>query len=299
MKLPSAQALAALLCVLWGLAFVVQRVGLRDSGPLWFSAGRAGLGAAALLPALWIGGRLDARGHLLALALGLTNVAAFFALQAAGLAHVESGPAAAIVYLQPLIVIALAHGVLGERASRRRIVGAVLAVGGVGVIGARELADGAGGGAALLFGAALSWAIGTVLLKRAQDVPLVPLVAAQSLYGTVPLVVLALAFEPLPTVTTPLMLTVLYAGVAASAAGWLLLGALLRRGEAGAVSAQLFAVPVLGAVFGVMLGGEALHLSLVVGTALVTVGIRLASTEGRRAKGAGAWPRREEEPASA
>jgi len=125
MKLPSAQALAALLCVLWGLAFVVQRVGLRDSGPLWFSAGRAGLGAAALLPALWIGGRLDARGHLLALALGLTNVAAFFALQAAGLAHVESGPAAAIVYLQPLIVIALAHGVLGERASRRRIVGAV------------------------------------------------------------------------------------------------------------------------------------------------------------------------------
>jgi drug/metabolite transporter (DMT)-like permease len=271
--------LATLLCVLWSLAFVIQRIGLRDADPLWFAAGRAVISALALAPALVLGAPLGRRGHALAIALGATNVAGFFGLQIAGLAHVESGPAAAIIYLQPLMVIVLAALLLGEPLTARRTAGALVALAGVAVVGGREVLDGSPGGTALLVGAALSWATGTILLKRGEHLPLVPLVAAQSVYGAVPLVVLAAVFEPMPEPTARATLTVLYAGLGAGTAGWLLMAALLRRGDAGKVSAQLFIVPVLGAVFGVLLGGEPLRGSLVVAIVLVACGVRLATVQ--------------------
>jgi drug/metabolite transporter (DMT)-like permease len=279
MSRPHPALLATLLCVLWSLAFVVQRIGLRDADPLWFAAGRVAISGLALAPALLLGAKLGRRGHALAVLLGATNVAGFFGLQIAGLAHVESGPAAAMIYLQPLMVIVLAALLLGEPLTARRATGALVALAGVVVVGGREVVHGSTTGTALLVGAALSWAVGTILLKRGEHLPLVPLVAAQSVYGAVPLVVLAAVLEPAPELTSRVTLTVLYAGLGAGAAGWVLMGALLRRGAAGHVSAQLFIVPVLAAVFGVLLGDEPLRASLVVAIGLVALGVRLATTD--------------------
>ena len=77
-----------------------------------------------------------------------------------------------------------------------------------------------------------------------------------------------------------LVSTVLYAGVGGSAAAWLIWTLLLARGEAGVISTWLFTVPVLAAVLGVLVLGEPLSARLVLGVALVAVGVRLVAERG-------------------
>ena len=42
--------IAAILCTTWGLMFIVQRLALEESPPLWVAAGRASVAAVVLLP---------------------------------------------------------------------------------------------------------------------------------------------------------------------------------------------------------------------------------------------------------
>ena len=72
-----------------------------------------------------------------------------------------------------------------------------------------------------------------------------------------------------------------YTGVVSLAGGYLLQFALLERGDAGVVSSYIFAVPVLTAVYGVVLLGEPLSAGLVAGAAAVAVGILLVTYPAR------------------
>ena len=277
----SSPAVAAALTLMWSLSFVVTKIGLRDSGPLWFAAGRAWVAAVAMVPWLPAVRPWRLRDHLVAVSLGATNVAGLFGLQVAGLDRTEAGSAAAIIYVQPLLVIAGARFLLGERIGRRRLLGAGLALAGVAVVGIREASFGSPIGLALLLGAAGSWALGTIVLKVWSGRPLLPLIAAQNVYGAPPLILLAGLLESPPHTSVRFLLSVLYLGVFASAAGWLLLALLLRQGEAAVVSSYIFFVPMLGALFGVLLLDEPLRPSLALGAVLVGLGVRLVAVAPR------------------
>src|SRR4051812_22071863 len=152
--------LAVVLCALWGTQFIVQRLALEDAPPMWVGAGRTTVAALVLLP---LAGRLralDRRGRLTAVALGLSNQTAFVGLQVAGLRTVAAGPAAAIVYLQPVLVLLASAPFLGERLTARRLVGALLGFAGVAVVGLHQAQSTSAGGVLLLLGAAVSWTAG-------------------------------------------------------------------------------------------------------------------------------------------
>jgi drug/metabolite transporter (DMT)-like permease len=279
-RLEDTRVLAALLCVIWSLMFIVQRLALEVAPPLWVAAGRAAVAAVALLP---LAGRLrtlSRRGLGLIVVLGLTNQFGFLGLQVAGLRTVEAGPAAAIVYVQPVLVVLAAAPFLGERLTRRRLAGALLGFAGVAVVGLHQASAASAGGVLLLLGAAVSWTAGA-LVTSATDEPIIPLVVGQHLAGAPPLVFVAALAEPFPALSSKLVLCLLFAGVCGSALAWILWSALLRRGEAGMVSTWLFAVPVLAAVLGVVLLGEAVSATLIVGIALVAVAVRLAAAPAR------------------
>ena len=196
-------------------------------------------------------------------------------LQAAGLETVGAGPAAAIVYTQPILVLVAARFALGEPLSAAKVAGVLLGFAGVAVVSVRELSVGRGVGAALLLGAALSWTVGTIVTKRAREEHTSALLAWQHLYAAPVLLIVAAVAESPPALTPTLGLSVLYAGAIGSAFAWWLWTLLLRRGQAGVVSAWLFSVPILGAALGVALLGEPLTPALAAGVALVAVGIRL------------------------
>jgi O-acetylserine/cysteine efflux transporter len=284
-RLDDTRVIAAVLCAIWGSVFVVQRLALQAAPAVWVAGGRAVIAALVLLP---LAGRMRAlsrRGLVLAGMLGITNQFAFIGLQVAGLQSVGAGPAAAIIYVQPVLVVLASAPLLGERLTARRLNAALLGFAGVAVVGLHQAEAASVGGVLFLLGAAVSWGIGA-LLTSASDQPIVPLVVGQHLVGAGPLLAIAALAEPFPTLSAKFVLCVLCAGVCGSALAWTLWSALLRRGEAGVVSTWLFAVPVLAAVLGVILLGEPLSIELIAGIALVAIAVRLVASPARARRAA-------------
>jgi O-acetylserine/cysteine efflux transporter len=270
------RVVAVVLCAVWGTTFIVQRLALEVAPPLWVAAGRCGVAAVALVWLVPRVLRLDRRGLATVVVLGLLNQYAFVALQVAGLRTVAAGPAAAIVYLQPVLVVLASGPVLGERLTRRRIAAVVLGFAGVAVVGLHQSAAASAGGVLLLIAAAVAWSAGALVTSASAE-PVIPLVVGQHLVAAPLLVATAAAAEPFPALSAKLVECILFAGLCGSAMAWMLWSLLLRRGEAGVVSTWLFAVPVLAAVLGVVFLGESLSAALVVGIALVAVAVRLAA----------------------
>jgi drug/metabolite transporter (DMT)-like permease len=276
-RLDDTRLIAAVLCGIWGMVFIVQRLALEEAPAAWVAASRAAIAALLLLP---LAGRLRSfgrRGLALVLVLGMTNQFGFLGLQVAGLSTVAAGPAAAIIYLQPVLVVLASAPFLGERLTPRRLAGALLGFAGVAVVGLHQSAAASAGGVLLLLGAAIAWTIGAIVTS-AVDEPIVALVVGQHLVGAPLLVTVAAFAEPLPDLSTKLVLCIGFAGVFGSAFAWMLWSFLMRRGEAGVVSTWLFAVPMLAAAFGVVLLGEPMSLALAIGIALVAAAVRLATS---------------------
>jgi drug/metabolite transporter (DMT)-like permease len=263
------------------VTFIVQRHALEgEIGPAWMAAGRAGLAAVVLFGLLFRAPRLDAAGWRIAAVLGLTNIAGFTGLQILGLEVVGAGPAAAILYLQPVLVTLGAWAILGEALTARRLTGVLLGLAGVAVISADELTAVAWWAIAVLLVAALCWTVGTLVTRATPEQPVLTIVAAQHVVGATVLVAIALATEAPPPMSGQVAWAIAFTGLGGSAAGWLLYTTLLRRGEAGVVAAWLFSVPITAALLGVLLLGEPLRAALVVGLVLVATGVRLAVTPG-------------------
>jgi len=263
-----------------GAGAVVQRLALEVAPPLWVAALRLTVASLVLAPFAGSLRVLDRRGVAFVAFLGLAQ-AAFIGCQVAGLDTIGAGPAAAIIYVQPVLVVLLSAPILGERLTSRRIGGALLGFAGVAIVSIHQADAASIAGVALLLGAALAWTVGT-LATGATDRPILPLVVAQHVIAAPILLGLAAASEPFPPITSKLVVGVVFAGAAGSALAWILLSTLLRRGEAGVVATWLFAVPILAAVLGVIVLGEPLSVALVAGIVLVAAAVRLAAASGGR-----------------
>jgi drug/metabolite transporter (DMT)-like permease len=275
-RLGDTRLIAVVLCTTWGVMFIVQRLALEESPPLWVAAGRACVAAVVLLPFAPRLRALTRRGVWIVVVLGVLNQCLFVGLQVAGLRTVQAGPAAALIYLQPVLVVLGSGPFLGERLGPRRIIGALLGFAGVAIVGLHQSAAASAGGVVLLLIAAVSWS-GGALITSATDQPIVPLVVGQHLIGAPVLLGAAAVAESFPPLSVKLISCVLFAGICGSAMAWMLWSALLRRGEASVVSTWLFAVPVLAAALGVVFLDEPLSVELVIGIVLVAAAVRLAA----------------------
>ena len=150
--------------MIWGTTYLVTTELLPPGRPLLAAVVRAlpaGLALVALtrrLPqGIW---------WWRALVLGALNIGAFFALLFVAAYRLPGGVAATIGALQPLLVAALASGLLGERLSLRTTIAGAAGVAGVSLLVLRAGArlDGIGVTAAVL--GALVMATGIVLSKR-------------------------------------------------------------------------------------------------------------------------------------
>jgi drug/metabolite transporter (DMT)-like permease len=274
------------LWLVWGSAFLFIKGGTDHAPPLIFGALRLGVGAvvvAVLLPLARVppappGARRTL--HHYGLVLGLTNGALFYALQTSGISLSDTGFSAVIIYTQPLFVALLARRFLGERLTGRQVFGLMAGWMGVVLAGVAGLRSGAASlaGFALLLGSAATWAVGSIVVKRAPaELPLMRLLLWQSVYGVAPLAVVAILVGGEVDWGPALVGATLWAGAVATAGGFALQFALLRRGQASVVSAWAFAVPVISTALGVTVRNERLTAGLVLGAAAVAVSIWLVS----------------------
>jgi drug/metabolite transporter (DMT)-like permease len=118
------------------------------------------------------------------------NITGWHLCSAYGLTLVQAGRAAIVAYTMPLWTVVFGRVLVGERITRTRLVALGLGLGGMAVLVAPEAGAlwAAPGGTLLILGAAVSWAIGTVLIKaRRWTIPTAVLTGWQVVLGAGPI----------------------------------------------------------------------------------------------------------------
>ena len=283
-------ALFLVTAVLFGGTFVAAKIGLAYLPPLFFVAVRFDIGAIVLaaFAALTLS-RAELRPRtagdvvgILAtgvIVIGLTNALLFVGQQ-----YVTSGVAAVVFSLNPILTPVFAALLLSEeRLPLRGVVGM-----GLGLVGVVLVADpgsaallGGGLGVPLLFAAAVTSALGAVMIRRSEatlsstartvwGVPLAAVLSHGLSYAAGESVV-GLSIPPVA------LAALLYVGVFSGALAYLTYFALID--EAGATRANLlfYFVPVVSAVGGWALLGETISVLAVVGFVVIFAGFLLVS----------------------
>jgi len=246
---PADVCIAVLVAVIWGLAFVASRIALDELPPVLMTALRF---AIAALPCLFVR-RPDVSWPLLA-AISFTLFLGQFLSQAYGIAHgVPVGLSSVIVQSQALFTIAFAVIVFREWPTPMQAVGIAIATIGLLMICGTVGYDFSVAAFAILMISPISFAIGNLLLRRAQGVPMFDLFAWLCLVSGVPLFALALASEGVgPTFhslihmsLTGFLCMLALGGISTSIAYWLW-GRLLRDYPAAQVVPFALLVPFVG-----------------------------------------------------
>lgn len=275
----------------WGSCFVLIRWGLADSPVLWFVALRALVAGAALLGAAALSSRRHVREPvprnattwLLIGVLALLNVTVAFGAMAVSTTGVTTGVAAVLANTQALLVVLPAWWLFGERLRWREVTGVVIGVAGLLIV---ALPAGTGTGAWLALSAAVGIASGALLARRLGAVDILALGAWQFLLGGAVLAVLAAVLEGPPTITWSARFIVALSilALAATALPYVLWFAELRRASLTAVTSWTLLVPVVGVLLGVVILGEGVTVTEVVGDAIVIGALALVASTGRAAR---------------
>jgi len=185
----------------WGFNWPMIKLALTEMPVLSFrsvcllggSAGLFAIAASARLPLRVPRGQL---GRLLLMA--FFNITVWNLCVAYGIGYMPSGRAAILAFTMPLWSVPLSAWLLHERITARRVLGLALGMGAILLLLSNEwqVVEAAPKGTLLILGGALSWAVGTVLMKRYPvDLPVTSLTAWQLLLGGIPIYAGALAFD--------------------------------------------------------------------------------------------------------
>jgi len=228
------------LTLVWGFNWTALKVALSGVPPWTFRAICLGLGSAFLFLALKAGGQRLAvpRGQWGRLAaLSFLNFTCWNMLIAFGVMTIPSGRAAILAYTMPVWAVPLSMWLLGERLTPRKAAGL-----------------------ALVIGAALSWALGTVLQKRyPMSMQAGPYTAWSMLIGGLPIFACAFLLEDPTALRNPGLwpaLAVAYNVLIAFAfAQWAWIK-IATQVPVAVFSISMLIIPVVGVVSGMLFLGE-------------------------------------------
>lgn len=284
-------AAVATVMVVFGTTFVAIKIALAEMGPFTLAFGRFLI--ALVLFAPFLGRR---RGEVQArqlAAMGLLGVTLFFALQNWGLVYTTAANASIVLSAIPALTAIVGHVALGETLGFMRGLGIFLSMAGVAVV----VAGGSVGvsyhatagelawsstllGDLLVLGAALCWALYTVLGRRVvARLPHAVATAHTIVWGTLFLAPLALGEILLQGVSWPSVkgwAALFFLAVAASGFAFFLYLFALTSLEAGEASVYVNLSPLVALVAARLVLAEPIALLQLVGAALVLLGVYLS-----------------------
>ncbi|HGG8814212.1 MULTISPECIES: O-acetylserine/cysteine exporter [Enterobacter cloacae complex] len=275
--------LALLVVVVWGLNFVVIKMGLHNMPPLMLAGLRFLLVA---FPALLFVARPKIPLKLL-LGYGLTISFGQFAFLFCAIKFgMPAGLASLVLQVQAFFTIILGAFVFGERLQGKQLVGISLAVFGVLVLieGSLNGQHVALLGFMLTLAAGLSWACGNIfnkLIMQHESRPgIMSLVVWSALIPIVPFMVASFILDgpqvmlkSLVEIDLTTILSLIYLALVASIIGYGIWGSLLGRYETWRVAPLSLLVPVVGLASAALLLDETLSALQLCGAGLIMAGL--------------------------
>jgi drug/metabolite transporter (DMT)-like permease len=282
-------ALLVVLGVIWGLAFVAVRAADFELSPLSLLLIRwliSCAGFLAVLPFSRPKTRFDRRDFPRILVFSLLMVVMYGTFLNYAETSISSGLAGLLVSLGPIFIVAFSVVSLKERLTRRVVLALLLALAGCVLLSLSDLNPGGTSLDGVVEGvlAALTYATFTVLSK-----PLVEKYGALSvtiwgtLLGTVFLLPLASGafFAQVSVLSADGWASVVYLSIASTVIGYTMFYSLVGKGALSTLSVQLYLVPVVSVVGGILLLHEQLTLLTLPGGAATLVAIGLTRSRGR------------------
>lgn len=271
--------LALLVTLIWGVNFVVIKVGLEDFPPLLFCALRFALAA---LPLLFLRGPLPApwwRIVQIGLLLGVIKFGMLFVGMHMGM---PAGLSSLVLQSQVFFTVLIAVVLLGERPRPTALAGLLLACVGLVLIGVQRPLGDSLLAFTLVVAAALAWAFANIATKRSGATDMLRLICWVSLVPPLPLLGLSYVFEGPQAIGDALQHiswrgvgALLFIAFFATTLGFAIWSFLLRRYPASQVTPFALAVPVSGLLAGWLLLGESLSAQGWMACALVFAGLAI------------------------
>jgi len=197
-------SILALLTLIWGINWPIMKLTVVEVPVLTFRSLCVIAGAIGCLALARMA------GHVIALPKGSAwwfvrvsffNVTCWNIFAVYGVTLMPSGRASILAFTMPLWATAISTVWLKEELTLRRIAGLVLGLCGIGILigGDLRAISEAPIGAALMLGAAVTWGLGTVMLKINRPVmSTMTLTGWQFVFGGVPIIILTIALDPVP-----------------------------------------------------------------------------------------------------
>ncbi|MCX5201136.1 EamA family transporter [Streptomyces sp. NBC_00237] len=277
---PAHIALAVVVAAVWGVNFVVIEVGLSHFPPLLFSALRF---LAAALPAVFFIGRPKVAWKWIigvGLALGVGKFGLLFVGMDQGM---PAGLSSLVLQVQAVFTAVIAMATLGERLTRTRQAGMLVALAGIGVAAYDEGASGPVLAFVLVIAAAACWGVSNVLTRRAAAPDPLNFMVWVSTVPVLPLLALSLLFEGWDRDVAALAALdwtgvgiILYVAWVVTVFGFGAWGFLLSRHPASSVAPFTLLVPVFGMTSAALLLDEQASGLRWVAAALLVGGVALA-----------------------
>lgn len=275
--------LALLVVVVWGLNFVVIKLGLHNMPPLMLAGLRFTLVA---FPAIFFVARPKIPLSLL-LGYGLTISFGQFAFLFCAIKFgMPAGLASLVLQAQAFFTIILGAFVFGERLQGKQLAGITLAVFGVLVLIEASLngQQVAMLGFMLTLAAAFSWACGNIFNKKIMQHPARPAVMSLVVWSAlIPILPFMLAsylldgptlmVQSLVNIDLTTILSLVYLAFVATIVGYGIWGSLLGRYETWRVAPLSLLVPVVGIASAALLLGETLSTLQLMGAVLIMAGL--------------------------
>lgn len=274
---------------IWGGMYVVSKIVLEVIPPFALLSSRLLLGFLALF--IWqmrSGGmpRLSRKQWGQLLGLGVLGYGISLGFQFVGTRLSTASNGAVVTAATPAFIYIFAFLLLGEKIGPRRFLALVLSM--LGVLAVIDpwragLDPDMWQGSLILLGAAITWALYSVLVRQiSRSLAVLPLTVIAFLGGIIVALPLGLrewAAVDIASLDAGIVAGVLYLGLASTALAAWLWNKAFELLEAGLASLTFFAQPVVGAGLGVLLLGETLSPLFLAGGAFVLVGIYLAASD--------------------
>ena len=274
---PAHSAIAVMIAAIWGLSFVVIKLGVREAPPLLLTGCRFLLAA---FPAVLFVKR-PTTGWRNVVAYGVfIGVIQFGLLFVALKQGLPAGLASVVIQSQVFITVALATAMFGEKLKSHHITGAVIALSGIALIAWTRWTSAGFLPLLLCLAAAVSWSFGNMVSKRSGETNPLGFIVWASAVAPLPLFALSWLFEDHGQLSAALS-----SPGWAAAAGTMFLawpatifgfGAwswLLGRYPASQVAPFALLVPVFGMTGGIVFLGEQIEPLALFGSALVIAGL--------------------------
>ncbi|MDB5908673.1 MAG: eamA-like transporter family protein [Massilia sp.] len=270
---------------IWGVNFVVIKIGLQDLPPILFTSLRFLFAALPLI--FFVKRPRTAIG--LVLAYGMFQFALQFTLLFTGIKlGLPAGLASLVIQLQAFFTIGLAVLMLGERPRTVQLLGALVAMGGMGLVGIHLQGKATLIGLLLVVLAGVCWALANIVTKKMGQVNALSLVVWGSLVATPPLLLASWIVEggaawqlAATSFSLKSLLTVLFQSYPNTILGFGIWSMLMRKYPAATIAPFTLLVPVAGMLSAAMVLGEPLEWWKIAAGVLVLSGLALNQFGGR------------------